>query len=222
MSGDRGPRFLFKVKFALMKQSPLIWFALILLVVAAITAVGPAEKTLGANVRVVYLHGAWVWAALFAFVAAGLSGIAGLVTHKDEAHAWSRAFGRTGLFFWITYLPISIWAMQTNWNGLFLAEPRFRLAVIFAISGLLLQLGLALIESPLWTSAGNLLYLLALLFALFNTPNVMHPSSPIFSSDSWRIQIYFAGLVLLTLLGVWQIARWLFQVDRARLEVPRR
>lgn len=192
-----------------------------MLVVAAITALGPAEKTLGANVRVVYLHGAWVWAALFAFVVAGLSGMAGLVTGKAAVHAWSRAFGRTGLFFWITYLPISIWAMQTNWNGLFLAEPRFRLAVIFAVSGLLLQLGLALMAQPRWTSAGNFLYLLALLGALFNTPNVMHPSSPIFSSDSWRIQIYFAGLVLLTLLAVWQIARWLLQMERAQLEVRR-
>jgi hypothetical protein len=205
-----------------MKRSPLVWFVLVMLLVAAITALGPAEKTLGANVRVVYLHGAWVWAALFAFVVAGLSGIAGLVMGKAEAHAWSRAFGRTGLFFWITYLPISMWAMQTNWNGLFLAEPRFRLAVIFAVSGLLLQVGLALIENPSWTSAGNLLYLLALLGALFNTPNVMHPSSPIFSSDSWRIQIYFAGLVLLTLLAVWLIARWLFLADRVRLEVHRR
>jgi hypothetical protein len=113
-------------------KSPLVLFVLLLFVVALFTVLGPAEKTLGSNVRVVYLHGAWVWAALAAFLAAGLVGLVGLLTRRVSLHYWSRALGRTGLFFWITYLPLSMWAMQSNWNGLFLAEPRWRLAIIFA------------------------------------------------------------------------------------------
>ena len=58
-------------------KSSLLWFALNLLAIIAVTAVGPAEKSLGTNVRVVYLHGAWVWAALFCFLAAALAGITG-------------------------------------------------------------------------------------------------------------------------------------------------
>jgi hypothetical protein len=34
---------------------------------------GPEEKSLGANVRIVYLHGAWVLSAELAFVAAALA-----------------------------------------------------------------------------------------------------------------------------------------------------
>jgi hypothetical protein len=127
------------------------WFALTVAAIAGLSALGPAERLLGANVRVVYLHGAWVWTALAAFVAAGLVGLAGLLTRRAALHCWSRALGHTGLLFWVTYLPISIWAMQTNWNGLFLAEPRWRLALVFAVSGLLLQLGLALLDRPAWT-----------------------------------------------------------------------
>jgi hypothetical protein len=92
-------------------------------------------------VRVVYLHGVWVWAALAGFLAAAVVGLAGLVSRRWKLHLWSRALGRSGLFFWITYLPISLWAMQANWNGLYLAEPRWRIGLIFAIGGLLMQIG---------------------------------------------------------------------------------
>jgi hypothetical protein len=159
----------------------------------------------------VYLHGAWVWASLAAFLAAGIFGGLGLLTQRKSLHRWSGAFGRTGLIFWITYLPLSMWAMQSNWNGLFLAEPRWRLALIFAISGILLQVGLSLADKPSLTSGLNLSYIIALMLALQRTPNVMHPASPILNSDAWRIQFYFFGLVLLTLLAVWQMARWWYK-----------
>jgi len=188
--------------------SPLLWFGLTLLVIAFFTNLGPIEKSLGTNVRVVYLHGAWVWAALAVLFAGAFSGLLGLLTQKNAWHNWSQALGRTGLFFWITYLPISLWAMQTNWNGLFLSEPRWRLAIVFSITGLLLQIGLSLIRRPVWTSMANLLFLIILVYVLQTTDQVMHPPSPILTSDAWRIQVYFISLIALTLLAAWQMARW--------------
>ena len=195
-------------------RSPFVLFTVILLVIVAVTALGPSEKSLGSNVRVVYLHGAWVWTALAAFLAAAGVGALGLALRRERLHHWSRALGRTGLFFWITYLPISLWAMQTNWNGLFLAEPRWRLALVFAIGGLALQAGVALLEDPAWASAGNILYVLALFFALQNTDQVMHPPAPMLTSDAWRIQLFFFGLVLLTFLAAWQAARWWLRFEQ--------
>jgi hypothetical protein len=101
--------------------------------------------------------------------------------------------------------------MQSNWNGLFMAEPRWRLAIVFAISGVLLQIGLSLANMPKLTSGLNILYFIALIIAIQNAPNVMHPDSPILNSDAWRIQLFFAGLVLLTLIASWQIARWWYK-----------
>jgi hypothetical protein len=191
-----------------MLKSPLLWFLLSLAAIFVLTALGPAERSLGANVRVVYLHGAWVWAALAAFLAAAAAGLAALIARRQSLHYWSRALGRTGLFFWITYLPISLWAMQTNWNGLFLAEPRWRIGLVFGIAGLLLQIGLSLVENPAWASAFNIVYAGFLFAALQTTEQVMHPASPIFGSDARRIQAYFLILLLLTLLAAWQLARW--------------
>jgi hypothetical protein len=196
-----------------MTKSPLFWFILFMTALATFAAISPAEKTLGANAHIVYLHGVWVWAALASMSLAGLIGLAGLLSRRQALHCWSRALGRTGLFFWITYLPLSMWAMQTSWNGLFLAEPRWRLAITFAIAGLLLQLGLTLMEDPAWASAANLVYISVLVPVLLNTQNVMHPPSPILNSNAPRIQFYFAGLFLLALLAVWQGARWWLQLE---------
>lgn len=196
-----------------MKKSPLFWFGMTLAVVAGFTLLGPAERSLGTNVRVVYLHGAWVWTALASFLAAALLGLVGLILQRVNLQHWSRALGRSGLIFWITYLPLSMWAMQTNWNGLYLDEPRWRFALVFAIGGLVLQIGVALVEEPAWAAAANVAYFMALVLALVNTENVMHPPSPILDSDAARIQLFFAGLLLLTLLAAGLLARWLYRFE---------
>ncbi|MBN2387597.1 MAG: hypothetical protein JXB85_11305 [Anaerolineales bacterium] len=190
-------------------KSPFFWFILAVLLVAGLTAIGPEERTLGGNVRVVYLHGAWALTAEMTLAAAGLTGLLGILFHRQDLQRWSAALGRSGIFFWVTYLPLSLWAMQANWNGLFLVEPRFRLAVIFAVTGVLLQVGLTLIGNPVITSLGNLLFLIVLRVGLSQSDYVMHPPpSPIFGSGLLAVQLYFVGLIFLTLAAAYSLARW--------------
>jgi len=118
------------------------------------------------------------------------------------------------MLFWIIYLPLSALASELNWNGLFEAEPRWRMAVIFAITGALLQVGIYLIQTPRWGSAINAGFAAVLYLALNNTPRVMHPESPIFSSDSSRIQVFFIGLLLLCLTAALQIAVLFLRMER--------
>ncbi len=198
-------------------KSPLARFFIVLVFIVLLALFGPEEKSLGSNVRIVYLHGAWVMTAEVTFLAAGLTGLlalAGMVfpplrRRESALHAWSAALGRTGIVFWVTYLPLSLWAMQANWNGLFLAEPRFRLALTFAVVGVLLQIGLWLLSLPWLTSAGNLLFFLALRIAFSRAQDVMHPPpSPIFKSGLWNIIAFFVALNLLTWLAAWFLTRW--------------
>ena len=188
-------------------------FFITCLAILVLANFGPAEQSLGTHIHIIYLHGAWVWASMGAFLFSAIFGALGLLTRKSSHHAWSKAFGRTGLFFWITYLPLSLWAMQANWNGLFLLEPRWRLALIFAITGSLLQIGLTLANQPNLTSASNLGYFILLVFAILQTENIMHPVSPILKSDSIHIQGFFLGLVLLISFAAWQIARWWYRLE---------
>ena len=196
-----------------MIKSPVFWLLLTLIAIAIVTALGPAEATLGTNARVVYLHGVWVWAALIAIIASGLIGLIGLITRREKLHYWSRALGRTGLIFWITYLPISLWAMQTNWNGLFLLEPRWRMAIVFAIGGLFLQIGIILLKNPIWASISNFVYMLILWLAIQRTEQVMHPPSPIFNSEAILIQYFFIALLCLTLIAIWLVTHMLYKFD---------
>jgi len=189
-------------------KSPLTLFFLTVIVIALLALFGPEEKSLGASVRIVYLHGAWVLAAELAFVAAGLAGLTALITRRASFHKWSTALGRTGIFFWVTYLPLSLWAMQSNWNGLFLAEPRFRLAAIFAVTGVLLQLGLWLINTDWITSAANLIFIILLRVVFSTAENIMHPPpSPIFNSGNYVIIGFFIALILLTLVAAYFLTK---------------
>jgi hypothetical protein len=194
-------------------KSPLALFIAALILIAFLALFGPEERALGANVRIVYLHGAWVLAAELAFLAAGLSGLLGLITRRPVFHDWSAALGRTGIFFWVMYLPLSLWAMQSNWNGLFLAEPRFRLAVIFAVTGVLLQVGLWLINTDWITSTANLIFILVLRLIFSTAENIMHPPpSPIFNSGNLAIIGFFLTLIVLTLIASYFLTRLFLQI----------
>ena len=190
-------------------RSPIFLFLLAVIAILLLSSIGPREQSLGVNVRIVYLHGAWVLAAEAALGISALIGLLALLLRKAHLHAWSSALGRTGMFFWITYLPLSLWAMQANWNGLFLSEPRFRLAVIFAVTGLLLQLGLALLAHPLITSLTNLVFFITLRIGLAKAAYILHPPpSPIFSSGDLLLKLYFSLLIVLTLVAAYFMTRW--------------
>jgi len=197
-------------------KSPLVLVLATIVLIAFLTIFGPEEKSLGSNVRIVYLHGAWVLAAELAFLAAGFAGLLGLISRRKSYHAWSAALGRSGILFWLTYLPLSLWAMEANWNGLFLAEPRFRLAVTFAIAGLLLQTGLWAIHLDWLTSAVNLIFIIVLRLVFATAAYVMHPPpSPIFNSGLLNVMLFFVLLNLLTCLAAYFLARWFMQFPKS-------
>jgi len=197
-------------------KSSLTLFMITVIVIALLALFGPEEKSLGANVRIVYLHGAWVLSAELAFVAAALAGLIALITKREMLHQWSAALGRTGIIFWITYLPLSLWAMESNWNGLFLSEPRFRLAVIFAVTGVLLQAGLWFINTSWITSIANIIFIIVLRVIFAMADNIMHPPpSPIFNSGNYTIIGFFLALILLSLVAAYFLTRVFLGINKA-------
>ena len=190
------------------KLSYLILFIIIILVSIGFSSLGPAERTLGSHVRLVYLHGAWVWTALLGFLLAAVIGLLGLVHRRTTLHAWSMALGRTSTFFWVTYLPLSLWTMQANWNGIFLQEPRWRASFDFAIIALLIQFAIVLMQRPVISSILNVVYFITLGWTLYGTEQVMHPNSPITSSNSITIQSFFIILLILCLVSGWSLTNW--------------
>jgi hypothetical protein len=195
-------------------KSPLIPFFITILAIVILTLFGPEEKSLGSNVRLVYLHGAWVLTSELFLILAALAGLLGLVLKRDIFHAWSAALGRTGIVFWVTYLPLSMFAMQANWNGLFLAEPRFRLAMTFAVTGILLQVGLWMMNTKWLTSLANIIFIIVLRAIFATAENIMHPPpSPIFNSGLWNIIIFFIALNILAWVTGFFLTRFFLQIQ---------
>ena len=193
----------------LRRVHPLILAAVFLAVALLVAGFGPRERSLGVSVRLVYLHGAWVWTALLGFAAAAVAGLAGLLFRRVDCQRVSIALGQAATLFWVTYLPMSLLVMQATWNGLFLDEPRFRIGLDFALIAVLLQAGILLLHRPAWASAVNIVYFAGLAWSLAASREVMHPASPIASSGWLALQAYFAGLTLICVAAGTQIARWL-------------
>ena len=173
----------------------------VLILTVAIAFLTPLEQKLGSKLRLIYLHGAWVWTGILTFCLAGSVGLAALYPSASTAlHDWSRSIGWSGLCFWITYLPMSLAVMQINWNGFFFDEPRWRVPFTFAIIGLLLQVGLWLINLPWAASLANFGFAVALMFNLSRMESVLHPESPVITSGSAGIKGIFILLLASTLL----------------------
>ncbi len=188
------------------RRRRLVAFLVLLAASILLASIGPPERVLGSAARVVYLHGAWVWTALIAFAVAAASGLAGLVRRSDGLHRWSTGWARSGILLWLTSLLLSLWAMQTSWNGLYLAEPRWRLGVQFGVVAILLQLAILLIHRPPVASALNAAFFAALALALLTAKSVLHPSAPI-ANTSWDlVRVFFLALLAITLLAAWQLA----------------
>lgn len=189
-----------------MRKTEILYLVISLLMLCLLVLFTPLEKTLGVNTRLVFFHGALVWAAITLFMLAGLTGLLGLIVRRENIHKWSRALGHTALFSWLIFLPMSLVVMQVNWNGLFLTEPRFCVPLNFAVVGLLLQIGLLWLP-VLWTSITNLLFAAALAVSLSQAQSVLHPVSPIFNSNVPGIPIYFTGIFLIMLIVGVQLTR---------------
>jgi hypothetical protein len=136
------------------RRGPLRFLALLAATIL-LASIGPLEQVLGDTARVVYLHGAWVWSALIALLAAAGFGLGGLLLRDANLQRWSTGWGRSGTAFWLTSLLLSLWAMQTSWNGLYLAEPRWRLGVRFAVVAILLKAAITVIRRPPVAAALN-------------------------------------------------------------------
>ena len=194
-----------------LKLPRIVWLLATLAAIAVVNLLTPVEQELGAKLRLVYLHGAWVWAGILAFGAAALAGLCGLFAPQRCAR-WSLALGRTGLVFWLTYLPMSLLVMQLMWGGFSVDEPRWRIPFYISIAGVILPAALAVMDSPRITCAANLVFGAAIYALLLAAGSVLHPESPIFSSGSTAIKVVFVALLALTSALGAQIAAWLMHL----------
>lgn len=185
---------------------------LTLMVIVAIAFLAPLEKTLGANIRVIYIHAAWVWTGKLLFGLAAVAGLLALIFSKREQLVdLSRAIAFAALFFWLTYLPLSLYVMKANWGGFFFDEPRWRIPFLLGIITILLQGALWAFNNNRFTALGNLAFGVALWWQLGGAENILHPENPIAQSNSNAIMGSYTLILIFTLLLGAQITLWIYE-----------
>lgn len=172
--------------------SLLLWFA-------------PLERTLGAGIKIVYIHVALIWTGMTGLALLGILGLGILLTAQQKLQAWTQTIGWVALGFFAAGIGISTIAAKVNWGAVFWQEPRTVAMLQVLAVGIIVQVANSW---PIWPRLKGLFSVLVVAFlswSLLNTPLVLHPRNPARTSPSLGIQLSFFGLFLLSCLA----ASWL-------------
>jgi hypothetical protein len=175
----------------------------------------PSESRLGSLVKVVFVHGALVWAGLLAFTIAGVLGLAALLVRhlwgslapaaRDRAAVWYRgteAAELAALIVWVVTVISSMavtgltWGQLVAWN-----EPRVQATGLILVAALVLFIVARLVANRDFTAIVSVLMGIVPWILVRQAGVIRHPVDPIGGSESASIQTFY-GLILLTVLGL--------------------
>lgn len=177
----------------------------------------PSEETLGNLVKLVYFHAAVVYAALFAFLMAGVLGLIYLITSKKIIYHWVCAFQKTAFLFWVIYFISSIFLTYLAWGGVGWMEPRFQLAIrILVMTSVVFLLSMWISKPKLIAALNSGLFLIIFYFTS-TVQRIFHPSNPIGKSNSLIMKIC-AILILLIFCSISILTAYLFLPSNDQLK----
>ncbi len=185
-------------------RAALLMLGALLAAAALVVAFSPSEQTLGAAVKVVYVHVALSRAGAVLLGAAGLLGLAVLVTANEPLARWMRALAWAGLTLYALGFAVSILAQVTSWGGVIWQEPRVRIATNMLAAAAIVEALVWWLKHPRWEGLVRAMYAAGLWSANLRADNVLHPGNAISGSTSAAIQ--WTGILLLALallIGVW-------------------
>lgn len=183
--------------------------AALIVALAVIVWLAPNEKTLGEGIKSIYVHVTLTWTGMFGLTVAGLLGLVTLANGSQRIDAWAQTIGWVALALFAAGLIMSLVAAQVNWNGIFWAEPRTAAAMQIVAVALVAQILSTWVR---WIRLRGFLHVAVAAFMtwmMLRTQLVLHPRSPIVTSDSTGIQATFAALFVLCLaVAAWVVWRW--------------
>lgn len=188
---------------------PLAVGLCMLLVVWVILA--PAETRLGNLVKLVYVHGALVWAGLFTFSVAGALGAVALVVRRPVWYRGTQAAGLAALGVWIVYVISSMavtgltWGQIIAWN-----EPRVRITGLILAAAVVLAFVRWLVGHRDFGAVVNLAMGIVPWVMVRQADVIRHPVNPIGGSESSAIQVFYVFIVLTVAGLAMTLIAWLW------------
>lgn len=182
-------------------------FAVIVSIVLA--WLSPAEATLGQAVKLVYVHAALMWVAFGLLSVGAILGLLFIVLRRRSLSAWSYGSTATAVALLLTTGLLGSLTAQVTWGGINWSEPRLLMLGEILLAGLAVLAVAGLSSSALLQSASNILFAIVAWTLLFRTELVIHPDSPIFSSESLAIKIFPLLITASLAFAALQTARYL-------------
>lgn len=189
----------------------------LLLILGVVLA--PAETRLGNLIKLVYVHGALVWAGLVSFTLAGFLGLVALLVRyagrsAPGAAPWfrgSRAAGLGALLVWTVYALSSMAVTELTW-GQWIAwsEPRVRVTAAILVAAAVLTVVVRLIDHPAFTAAVYLVMGIVPWIVVRRVEAIRHPVNPIGASGSAAIQGFYVLIVATVLSLALILIAWLW------------
>lgn len=187
------------------RKATTIVLGTILFLSILIVGLAPTERTLGAGIRVVYVHVALIWTGIVGLGIAGALGLMTAVFPRPPLVRWLRVIGWVGFGFFFAGTAVSLWAEVVNWGAIFWQEPRTAAILQVVAAAVIVQV------AQVWrveTRLQGILHLLLagfMLWAMGGAELVLHPGNPVGTSDAWTIRSTFYGLFALSAIA----ALWL-------------
>jgi hypothetical protein len=195
------PKWVFKLKTARDLILPLLAVVLLALLMLWVV-LAPAEARLGNVVKLVYVHGALIWAGLVTFSVAGGLGLVALVVRRPVWYHGTQAAGVTALIVWIVYAISAMavtgltWGQVIAWN-----EPRVRATGLILVAAIVLAIVGRLVAHRDFTAVVNLAMGIVPWVVVRQADAIRHPVNPIGGSGSAAIQTFYL-LIVLTVAGL--------------------
>lgn len=183
----------------------------------------PAEARLGNVIKLVYVHGALVWAGLGAFTLAGALALAALLSRRAAWYRAGEAAASVALLVWFVYVLSAMLVTGLTW-GQWIAwgEPRVRATALILAAAVLLAVVRRAVAHPDFTAIVNLMMGILPWVVVRQAGAIRHPVDPIGGSESASIQLYYL-LIVLTVAGlVLTLTAWLWTRLELRSELESR
>jgi hypothetical protein len=153
-------------------------------------------------VKLVYVHGALVWAGLLTFSIGGVSGLLALVFRRKVWYEATLAAALAALVVWIAVVGSSMILTRVT-RGQFVAwnEPRVRATTLILAAALVLALVGRLVDQPSFSASTGLVMGVLPWILVRRADAIRHPVDAIAGSTSQAIQVYYV-LILVTVSGL--------------------
>ncbi len=184
------------------------FFAAIWLLLALLT---PKERTLGAIIRWVFLHGSLTQAAVYLFLISAFLAAGYLLGNKKQA-SWMMTLGGVAFGFWALGFIISMIPARLAW-GVFVDfhEPRTQMTLRVIAVGVIFLILAWWVSQPRFTAIILIIFAFVLLFLVRSTSLIRHPANPIGTSSSMILPLLYTGVVISAVLSGLAFSRYLAQ-----------